>query len=95
MDEEALVARESRDEHHVDAIRFGKTDGFTGRMVEVGVLAENERIELIGGDLFVMAAKGYAHEIIKNALVRAMLRAAPDDVEKVPVFDRAGAAPKI
>ena len=33
-----------------------------GRMIETGVLAEDERIELIGGDLFVMAAKGYAHE---------------------------------
>ena len=49
-------------------------------MVEVGVLSEDERIELIGGDLFVMAAKGYAHEIIKNTLVRAAIKAAPDDV---------------
>src|SRR5258708_2570942 len=51
------------------------------RMIEIGVLAEDERIELIGGDLFVMAAKGYAHEIIKKALVRGMVRAAPDGVE--------------
>jgi Uma2 family endonuclease len=51
------------------------------RMVEIGVLGENERIELIGGDLLVMAAKGYAHEIIKNALVKAMFQSPPDDVE--------------
>ena len=28
-----------------------------------------------------MAAKGYAHEIIKKALVRAVIRAAPDDAD--------------
>ena len=58
---------------------FGVED--VRRMVEIGVIGENERVELIGGDLFVMAAKGYAHETIKNALVRAVFRAAPDDVE--------------
>jgi Uma2 family endonuclease len=51
------------------------------RMVEVGVLTEDERVELIGGDLFVMAAKGYAHEIIKKTLVREVVRAAPDDTD--------------
>jgi Uma2 family endonuclease len=49
-------------------------------MVDAGVLAEDERIELIGGDLLVMAAKGYAHELIKQALVRALVHAAADDV---------------
>jgi Uma2 family endonuclease len=51
------------------------------RMVEIGVIGEDERVELIGGDLFVMAAKGYAHEIVKNALVKAAVRSASDDVE--------------
>jgi Uma2 family endonuclease len=50
-------------------------------MVEAGVLAEDERIELIGGDLLVMAAKGYAHELIKKALVRAFVLAVADDVD--------------
>jgi Uma2 family endonuclease len=50
-------------------------------MVDAGVLAEDERIELIGGDLLVMAAKGYAHELIKKALVRAFVLAAADDVD--------------
>ena len=49
-------------------------------MVDAGVLAEDERIELIGGDLLVMAAKVYAHELIKQALVRVLVRAAADDV---------------
>src|SRR5882672_1060417 len=48
------------------------------RMVETGVLAEDERIELIEGDLVVMAAKGFAHELIKNALTLAVARALPD-----------------
>jgi Uma2 family endonuclease len=50
------------------------------RMVEAGVIGEDERVELIEGDLVTMAAKGYAHELIKNALTRAMISAAPDDV---------------
>jgi Uma2 family endonuclease len=50
-------------------------------MVDAGVLAEDERIELIGGDLLMMAAKGYAHELIKKALVRAFVLAAADDID--------------
>ena len=49
-------------------------------MVEAGVIGENERIELVEGDLVMMAAKGYAHEIVKKALNRALVTAAPDDV---------------
>jgi Uma2 family endonuclease len=50
------------------------------RMVEAGVLAEDERFELIEGDLVVMSAKGYAHELIKSALTIAIARALPDDM---------------
>jgi hypothetical protein len=42
-------------------------------MVEAGVLAENERIELIRGDLLVMAPKCYAHELVRHALMREFL----------------------
>jgi Uma2 family endonuclease len=49
------------------------------RMIETGVIGENERVELLEGELVVMAAKGYAHEIIKTALVKAfILSASPD-----------------
>ena len=48
------------------------------RMVEAGFIAENEPFELIGGDLVMMAAKGYAHELIKSALNVAIARALPD-----------------
>lgn len=50
------------------------------RMVDAGVLSEDEDIELIEGEIVVMAAKGYAHEMIKAALVRAIIEAAPADV---------------
>jgi Uma2 family endonuclease len=48
------------------------------RMVEAGVIAEDERIELIEGEIVVMSAKGYAHELIKNALNLAIVRALPE-----------------
>jgi Uma2 family endonuclease len=51
-----------------------------GRMVATGVLGEDERVELIEGDLVVMAAKGIAHERVKNALNMAIVRVAPDEL---------------
>src|SRR2546429_525418 len=51
------------------------------RMVDAGVLAEDENIELVEGEIVVMAAKGYAHERIKNALVEALIKAKPADIE--------------
>ena len=38
------------------------------RMIDAGVLREDEKFELIGGDFVMMAAGGYAHELIKNAI---------------------------
>jgi Uma2 family endonuclease len=50
------------------------------RMVEAGVLGEDERFELIEGDLVMMSAKGYAHDYIKNTLTVAIARALPDNL---------------
>jgi Uma2 family endonuclease len=47
------------------------------RMVDAGVISEDERIELIEGEIVVMSAKGYAHDLIKNALNLAIVRALP------------------
>jgi Uma2 family endonuclease len=41
------------------------------RMVEVGLLDPDERVELIEGALVPMASKGNQHEAVKRALVRA------------------------
>jgi len=45
------------------------------RMIEAGVLGEDENIELVEGEIVVMAPKSYAHEMIKNALVEALFKA--------------------
>jgi Uma2 family endonuclease len=50
------------------------------RMVDAGVLSETDRIELIEGDIVVMSAKGFAHELIKSALNLAIARALPDEL---------------
>ena len=50
------------------------------RMVDAGIITEDERIELVEGELVVMAAKGYAHELIKSALIEGFVRAAGKDV---------------
>ena len=38
------------------------------RMYETGVLAPQERVELIDGEIMLMAAKGNRHEIVRNDL---------------------------
>jgi Uma2 family endonuclease len=47
------------------------------RMIDAGVIAENENIELVGGEIVVMSPKGYAHDLIKNTLNIAIARALP------------------
>lgn len=49
-------------------------------MVEAGILAEDERIELIGGDVVVMSPKGNQHELVKAALTVVWARRLPDDL---------------
>ena len=39
-------------------------------MVAAGILREDERLELIGGELVPMPAKGIRHEVVKRALLR-------------------------
>ena len=50
------------------------------RMVEAGIIDEDENLELIDGELIVMAAKMFAHEFIKSSLVRLFNRAASDGI---------------
>ena len=48
-------------------------------MVAAGVMAEDERVELIGGELVPMSPKENHHEVVKSALVDRWNRARPDD----------------
>jgi Uma2 family endonuclease len=50
------------------------------RMMEAGVLGEDENFELIEGDIVVSAAKHIGHDGIKNALNMALARSAPPGV---------------
>ena len=53
-------------------------------MVEAGVMEEDERVELIGGELVPMSPKGNHHEVLKAALLKRWCRAAPDEFGLVP-----------
>jgi Uma2 family endonuclease len=50
------------------------------RMIEAGIIREDEKFELIEGEIVMMAAKGIAHERIKSALLIAVARTLPDDL---------------
>ena len=49
-------------------------------MTEAGILLEDERIELIGGEIVPMSPKGNHHELVKTALNYYWTRKLPDDV---------------
>ena len=53
-------------------------------MVAAGVMEEDERVELIGGELVPMSPKGIQHEVVKRALLDRWIRARPDDVHFAP-----------
>jgi Uma2 family endonuclease len=53
-------------------------------MVAAGVMEEDERVELIGGELVPMSPKGNHHEVLKAALLRRWYRATPDEFGLVP-----------
>lgn len=48
------------------------------RMIEAGIIHEDEKFELVEGEIVMMASKGIAHERIKSALNIALVRALPD-----------------
>ena len=50
-------------------------------MVAAGIIDEDERFELIGGEVVPMSPKGARHEIVKIELNRHLQRTVPDDVQ--------------
>ena len=53
-------------------------------MVAAGVMEEDERVELIGGELVPMSPKGNHHEVVKAALLQRWYRASPDEFGSGP-----------
>ncbi len=53
-------------------------------MVEVGLIEEDERLELLGGELVPMSPKGYFHERVKLALNEFLVRKCPDRFRVIP-----------
>lgn len=51
------------------------------RMVAAGIVAENERFELIGGEIVPMSPKGAWHENVKRALNKHWAKALPDSLD--------------
>lgn len=49
-------------------------------MADAGLFADDDRVELIGGELVPMSPKGRRHEIVRGELSMAFARAAPADV---------------
>jgi hypothetical protein len=48
------------------------------RMIEAGIIHEDEKFELVEGEIVMRAPKDVAHERIKSALMIAAIRALPD-----------------
>jgi Uma2 family endonuclease len=48
------------------------------RMIDADIIGEDEKFELIEGEIVMSAAKGSAHERIESALTIAVVRALPD-----------------
>ena len=53
-------------------------------MVAAGILGEDERIELIGGEVVPMSPKGNHHEILKGALNEYWVRRMPERFRLAP-----------
>ncbi len=53
-------------------------------MVEAGVMEEDERVELIGGELVPMSPRGDQHEQVKTALLGRWYRVRSNDCQLVP-----------
>jgi Uma2 family endonuclease len=51
------------------------------RLTELGILTEDDRIELIGGELVPMSPKGNRHEVVRGAIHNWLRRNMPDEID--------------
>ena len=54
------------------------------RMIEVGLIPPDERLEIIGGEIVPMSPKGNRHEAVKAAITLLWGRRCPEDFVFVP-----------
>ena len=54
------------------------------RMTELGLFLEDERLEIIDGEIIPMSPRGYRHEGLKGAINRLWGRLCPDGYDYVP-----------
>src|SRR6202453_2216029 len=76
------VARVTRAAEGLPRRRF--TVAEVEAMVAAGVMKEDERIELVGGELVPMSPKGNRHEVVKTALLDRWYRARPQQCNLTP-----------
>ncbi len=53
-------------------------------MTAAGILTEDERLELIGGEIVPMSPKGNQHEALKAVLLERWYRTKPDELMLIP-----------
>jgi len=69
----------------VDEFPLGEPAGTVGeRLAELGIFTEDDRIELIGGELVPMSPKGNRHEMVCAALHNWLRRNLPGDIDYHP-----------
>ena len=51
------------------------------RLTRAQIIGRNERVELVGGEIVTMAAKGARHEILRNDLFAQWVRQLPNDLK--------------
>jgi Uma2 family endonuclease len=64
--------------------RLALTVNDVHKMVEAGILDEDERVELVDGELVPMSPKGNYHEVLKASLNLFLARSIPSDIVFVP-----------
>ncbi|MBC8049583.1 MAG: Uma2 family endonuclease [Chitinophagales bacterium] len=74
--------RSTRAAEGLDRLAFTADDLFA--MVDAGILKENDRVELVDGELVVMAAKGNRHELVKAALLEVLYQKKPPEIVLIP-----------
>lgn len=52
-----------------DVVRRPLSVADLSRMIDAGIVGEDEKVELLEGELIEVASKKYAHEVVKGALV--------------------------